>query len=124
MKLLVLGGSWFLGREVVEEAKRRGWDVTTFNRGRSAPDPDGVTAVHGDRSDPASLAYLAELGPWDAVVGTSASEMPPKVVLEGTQALAGATGRYVYVSTVSVYQGWQGLDRVVSGAAVPGRRRP
>ncbi|WP_327290325.1 NAD-dependent epimerase/dehydratase family protein [Streptomyces sp. NBC_01198] len=106
MKLLVLGGSWFLGREVVEEAKQRGWEVTTFNRGRSAPDPEGVTAVHGDRSDPASLAYLAELGPWDAVVDTSASEMPPKVVLEGTRALAGATGRYVYVSTVSVYQGW------------------
>ncbi|AXI81378.1 NAD-dependent epimerase/dehydratase family protein [Peterkaempfera bronchialis] len=100
------GGTWFLGREVVEEAKRRGWEVTTFNRGRSGPDPEGVTAVHGDRTNPQDLAYLAEFGPWDAVVDTSASELPPRVVLDGARALSKAVGRYVYVSTVSVYQGW------------------
>jgi nucleoside-diphosphate-sugar epimerase len=106
MKLLVMGGTWFLGRAVVEEALRRGWEVTTFNRGVSGLSPQGVTAVHGDRTDRNSLAYLAELGPWDAVVDTSASEMPPRVVLDGTRALNGVVGRYVYVSTVSVYQGW------------------
>lgn len=106
MKLLVMGGTWFLGREVVEEALRRGWEVTTFTRGVSGASPQGVTAVHGDRTDRDSLAYLAELGPWDAVVDTSASEMPPRVVLDATRALKDVVGRYVYVSTVSVYQGW------------------
>jgi nucleoside-diphosphate-sugar epimerase len=38
MRILVIGGTWFLGKAIVEDALSRGWDVTTFNRGRSGAD--------------------------------------------------------------------------------------
>ncbi|WP_371500263.1 NAD-dependent epimerase/dehydratase family protein [Kitasatospora sp. NBC_00374] len=106
MRVLVIGGGWFLGKAVVEEALARGWAVTTFNRGRSGAFFPGVQRVIGDRTSADDLSRLAEAGPWDAVIDTSAAEQPPKVVLAGARALEGATDRYVYVSTVSVYAGW------------------
>lgn len=106
MRICVMGGTWFLGRAVVEGALGRGWEVTTFNRGRSAGDVAGVESVRGDRTVVRDLETLAAHGPWDAVIDTSASEMAPRDVLLGTQLLAERTSRYVYVSTVSVYQGW------------------
>ncbi|MEV4560840.1 NAD-dependent epimerase/dehydratase family protein [Kitasatospora sp. NPDC049285] len=106
MDILVVGGGWFLGKAVVEEALGRGWSVTTFNRGRSGVVLPGVRQVLGDRTSAEDLARLAAQGPWDAVIDTSAGEQPPKVVLAGARALESATDRYVYVSTVSVYAGW------------------
>ncbi|MFA3839546.1 NAD-dependent epimerase/dehydratase family protein [Streptomyces aureus] len=106
MRILLLGGTWFLGRAVADNALARGWEVTTFNRGRSAPDLSGVEAVHGDRTNPDDLKRLAALGQWDAVVDTSASEMAPRQVLDGAAVLAAAADRYVYVSTVNAYTGW------------------
>lgn len=106
MKILVLGGTWFLGAAVVENALQRGWQVTTFNRGRSGQPAPGALTVHGDRTIPADLQRLAQHGPWDAVVDTSASSMAPRDVLHAARALEGVAGRYVYVSTVSAYQGW------------------
>ncbi|WP_198544956.1 NAD-dependent epimerase/dehydratase family protein [Kitasatospora sp. NRRL B-11411] len=106
MDILVVGGSWFLGKAVVEEAVGRGWAVTTFNRGRSGGPFPGVRQVIGDRTSTEDLARLAGQGPWDAVIDTSAAYQPPKVVLAGTRALEDAAARYVYVSTVSVYAGW------------------
>src|SRR5512139_3057706 len=49
MRLLLLGGTGFVGRVAATEAVRRGWDVTVFNRGGGRP-PDGVTALTGDRT--------------------------------------------------------------------------
>lgn len=95
MRILVLGGTWFLGRTVVEEALRRGWQVITFNRGRSGTPVEGTATVHGDRTIPADLLRLAEHGPWDAVVDTSASALAPKDVLAGAKALESVTGQYV-----------------------------
>ncbi|MEE1741171.1 NAD-dependent epimerase/dehydratase family protein [Streptomyces sp. BE147] len=109
MRILVLGGTWFLGKAVVEGALARGWKVTTFNRGRSGVDAEGVTAVHGDRTALRDLAGLAEVGPWDAVVDTSSSEMPPRAVLAATLSLRPQVARWVHVSTVSVYEGWPHL---------------
>ncbi|MEU0688449.1 NAD-dependent epimerase/dehydratase family protein [Streptomyces uncialis] len=106
MRILVLGGTWFLGRAVAENALKRGWEVTAFNRGRSGVAPAGTRTVHGDRTDARDLVKLAQHGPWDAVVDTSASELAPRDVLAGTRALQPVAGRYVYVSTVSAYQGW------------------
>ncbi|MBT2674380.1 NAD-dependent epimerase [Streptomyces sp. ISL-14] len=106
MRMLVLGGTWFLGKEVVVGALARGWEVTTFNRGRSGPDVVGVNAVHGDRTDPEDLYRLASHGPWDAVVDTSSSELPPCDVQLAARALADQAARWVHVSTVSVYEGW------------------
>jgi 2'-hydroxyisoflavone reductase len=105
MRLLMLGGTWFLGRAVVEEALRRGHEVTTFNRGISAPDVPGAQAVHGDRASPADLARLAASGgEWDAVVDTSG--YVPAVVLLAARALDGLAGRYAFVSSVNAYQRW------------------
>ncbi|MFB7198299.1 NAD-dependent epimerase/dehydratase family protein [Streptomyces sp. NPDC056240] len=106
MHILLLGGTWFLGRAVAENALARGWRVTTFNRGLSAPDLPGTEPVHGDRTCADDLKRLAGHGPWDLVVDTSASEMAPCQVLDGTRVLAAEAERYVYVSTVNAYRGW------------------
>ncbi|CAL9452643.1 NAD-dependent epimerase/dehydratase family protein [Streptomyces sp. enrichment culture] len=106
MKILVLGGTWFLGRAVAQAALARGWSVTAFNRGRSGTAPEGTREVHGDRTVHPDLLRLGEQGPWDAVVDTSASELAPRDVLAGAQVLESAAGRYVYISTVNAYRGW------------------
>ncbi|HEY8986202.1 MAG TPA: NAD-dependent epimerase/dehydratase family protein [Streptomyces sp.] len=106
MRILVMGGTWFLGKSVVEEALRRGWDVTAFNRGRSGQDVPGVRSVRGDRTQVADLDRLAGHGPWDAVIDTSSSELAPREVRLAAQALRDAASRWVHVSTVSVYAGW------------------
>ncbi|MFM9371902.1 NAD-dependent epimerase/dehydratase family protein [Streptomyces sp. Da 82-17] len=106
MKILVLGGTWFLGRAVAQVALDRGWEVSAFNRGRSGVAPEGVTEIHGDRTVRSDVAELASHGPWDAVIDTSASELAPRDVLAGAQALAPVAGRYVYISTVNAYRGW------------------
>jgi len=104
MRVLVLGGSAFLGRAVVELALARGHAVTTFNRGRTGRDVPGVEAVRGDRTVPADVARLVAAGPWDLAVDTCG--YVPAVVRHNAQSLAGCVGRYVYVSSVSVYAGW------------------
>ncbi|MFI9718928.1 NAD-dependent epimerase/dehydratase family protein [Streptomyces sp. NPDC052396] len=102
--MLVLGGSHFLGRAIAEAALRDGWQVTVFNRGKSARDPEGVTSVRGDRTNIDDLARLAGLGPWTAIADTSGMTL---AAVEGaTRILANSTTRYIYVSTVSVYAGW------------------
>ncbi|MEU8914792.1 NAD-dependent epimerase/dehydratase family protein [Streptomyces nigrescens] len=106
MRILVLGGTWFLGKEVVAGALRRGWDVTTFNRGRSGPDAPGTDPVRGDRTSPEDLCRLAGNEPWDAVIDTSSSALPPRDVLLAVGALHDRVARWVHISTVSVYAGW------------------
>ncbi|MFG2636652.1 NAD-dependent epimerase/dehydratase family protein [Streptomyces sp. NPDC048362] len=101
MRLLVLGGTEFVGRAVVTAALARGWEVTVFHRGRHRP-PPGVRALHGDRGTAAGLAALADHdGRWDAVVDTWSAA--PRAVLAAARLLRGRTGRYVYVSSRSVY---------------------
>lgn len=114
-RLLVIGGSWFLGRAVVDDAVSRGWDVTTFRRGRSGGDAPGVTLVRGDRTNTADLARLVDAGPWDAVIDTSG--YVPREVLAVARTLDPVAGRYVFVSTVSVYEGWP-VERLTDGSPV------
>ncbi|MER5579646.1 reductase, partial [Streptomyces massasporeus] len=59
MRLLMLGGTEFVGRAVVEAALGRGWDVTVFHRGRHDA-PPGVRSLLGDRTAPGGLAALAD----------------------------------------------------------------
>jgi 2'-hydroxyisoflavone reductase len=104
MRLLVLGGTRFVGWAVAADAVGQGWEVTTFNRGISGPDVAAVQALHGDRMRPDDVSRLVEAGPWDAVVDTSG--YVPREVLAACERLEPVTGRYIFMSTVSVYRGW------------------
>jgi 2'-hydroxyisoflavone reductase len=99
MRLLMLGGTEFVGRAVVDAGLARGWDVTVFNRGTRAPVP-GVRTLTGDRTRPGGLGALAD-GEWDLVVDTWSSA--PRAVRDTARALADRVDRYVYVSSCSVY---------------------
>jgi nucleoside-diphosphate-sugar epimerase len=104
VRLLVLGGTWFLGRAVVDAGLQAGHDMTVFNRGRSGGPPAGARAIHGDRAVRADLDRLADAGPWDAVIDVPG--VIPAQVRDAARALRGAVGRYMFVSTVSAYQDW------------------
>ncbi|RGC70259.1 hypothetical protein C5N14_07525 [Micromonospora sp. MW-13] len=100
MRLLVLGGTGFVGGATVGEAVRRGWSVTVFNRGLHGAPPAGVHLVRGDRTAPGGLAALAG-GEWDLVVDTW--DGAPRAVRDAARALHGSVGWYGYVSSGSVY---------------------
>ncbi|HEX6701435.1 MAG TPA: NAD-dependent epimerase/dehydratase family protein [Gaiellaceae bacterium] len=112
MKLLVLGGTVFLGRHVVEAALARGHEVTLFNRGRHGPDlyPD-AEKLRGDRND--DLTALRGRR-WDAVVDTS-GHAPPSVAA-GAALLAPAVEHYTFVSTLSVYADFPAVPRLHEGS--------
>lgn len=96
MRLLVLGGTRFLSREVAAQAVARDWDVTCACRGTSGTVPDGAAHLPWDRADhpPASVVS----GDWDAVVDVA--RLPSQV---RTAVAATAQAHWVFVSTVSVY---------------------
>lgn len=99
MKLLILGGTLFVGRHLVEAARSRGHEVTLFNRGLTDPDlfPD-VETLRGDRDG--GLEAL-EGRRWDAVVDTSG--YVPRVVRASATILADAVDHYAFVSSGAVY---------------------
>lgn len=99
MKLLTLGGTEFVGRAVVEDALKRGWEVTVFHRGRHQA-PPGAGELLGERGTEGGLAAL-EHGEWDAVVDTWSGA--PAAVRETARLLAGRARTYAYVSSRSVY---------------------
>jgi len=99
MRLLVIGGTRFLGRHLVEDALSRGHDVTLFHRGRSNPGLfPACTTIHGDRDG--GLGALAG-GRWDIVLDTCG--YVPRVVAASARALAPVVDRYVFISSISVY---------------------
>ncbi|MFJ6617135.1 NAD-dependent epimerase/dehydratase family protein [Kitasatospora sp. NPDC091335] len=104
MKILLLGGSSFLGRAYAAEALARGHRVTTFNRGHSAADLPGVEAVRGDRDRAGDLARLVDGRSWDAVVDTSAQQ-PAQAALSA-RLLGGRAGHYTFVSSVHAFADW------------------
>jgi 2'-hydroxyisoflavone reductase len=99
VRLLVLGGTRFLGRALVAEAIGRGHEVTLFNRGRTSPElfPE-AEKLRGDRT--ADLSSL-DGRDWDAVVDVAT--FLPRVVDLSVTALRGRVERYVYVSSISAY---------------------
>jgi 2'-hydroxyisoflavone reductase len=98
MRMLVLGGTQFLGRHIVETALAHGHEVTLFNRGQTRPDLfEEVEKLRGDRDG--NLAALRGRS-FDAVVDTSG--YVPRIVGE-TLAALGDVGHYTFVSSISVY---------------------
>jgi len=103
LRLLILGGTRFLGRHVVDAALERGHAVTTFTRGQQPThEHPAVMPLGGDR-DPRKGPGLAALasGSWDAAIDLSG--YVPRIVDASCELLASRVRRYVFVSSVSVY---------------------
>lgn len=102
MKVLVLGGTWFVGRHIVDALCRAGHAVTVFNRGRSPLAlPAQVERLRGDRDLGAAGLDALRGRAWDACVdcsGYTATHVRPSAEL-----LRDAVSHYVYLSAVSVY---------------------
>jgi len=100
MRLLVLGGTRFLGRAAVEAALARGHEVTLFNRGETNAELFPETEkLRGDRNG--GLAAL-EGREWDAVIDPSG--FVPRLVRDSAELLRNSVGHYVFVSSISVYR--------------------
>lgn len=100
MKILVIGGTRFVGRHFVDAALARGHDITLFNRGQSNADLyPNVENLRGNRDG--DLSALAS-GRWDAVVDTCG--YLPRVVRQSAELLADKVNRYLFISTISVYE--------------------
>jgi nucleoside-diphosphate-sugar epimerase len=99
MRLLVLGGTVFLGRAIAGHARTAGHDVTCAARSVSGNPPDGVRFVRIDRDDPNGLAPLAAER-FDAVADVSRH---PGQVRRAVAVLRSRVGHWTFVSTVSVY---------------------
>jgi nucleoside-diphosphate-sugar epimerase len=117
MRLLVLGGTRFVGRAVVEEAVSRGWEVDAVHRGVTGALPEGARSLAADRTDGGQLAQALGDRTWDAVLDTWAQA--PRTAQLAAQLLAGRAPRAAYVSSRSVYAS-MGSARDESAPVVPG----
>ena len=99
MKILIIGGTRFLGLHLVDSALARRHTVTLFNRGQTNPDlfPQ-IETVHGDREK--DLDKLSSRH-WDAVIDTCG--YVPRIVKMSAEALKDSVQRYVFISSISVY---------------------
>lgn len=119
--MLILGGTRFLGPQIVRAALAAGWEVTLFNRGRSNPELfKDLDQRVGDRNT-SDYASLAE-GEWDLVIDTSC--YIPKHVSAAIEAIQGRAGHYVVVSTISVYADSDDKETVVPLDAPLGQVEP
>ncbi|OEJ56854.1 reductase [Streptomyces agglomeratus] len=100
MRLLIMGGTEFVGRAVADDALARGWEVAVFHRGQHQA-PVGALDLRGDRTDSHGLAALAD-GEWHIVLDTWTGA--PTAVRDAAGLLADRAGHYVYVSSRSVYR--------------------
>lgn len=101
MKLLVLGGTRFVGRALIEDALAKGWEVTALNRGVTGSAPHGVASLRADRTSAPALVEALGDAKWDLVVDTWSGA--PAVAGIAAAALEGKVNRYGYVSSGSVY---------------------
>jgi 2'-hydroxyisoflavone reductase len=114
MRLLILGGTRFLGRHLAAEALARGHAVSLLHRGQSSADlfPEAEHLI-GDRDGNLEPLRGRE---WDAVVDTSG--YVPRIVRASAELLAGAVGHYAFISSISVYPGFPGVPRIDESSPV------
>ena len=123
LRILVLGGTGFLGPHFVEAARAKGHALTLFNRGKSNPtrfsgeDFKDIEQLRGDRKT--DLSALEGGRRWDAVLDTSA--YIPADVMRSAKLLAPRVGQYLIVSSISVYAKIDkpGLDETAPLAHLP-----
>ncbi|HDR7870489.1 SDR family oxidoreductase [Bacillus wiedmannii] len=101
MKILILGGTRFLGRAFVEEAVKRGHEVTLFNRGTNKEIFPEVEQLIGDRNDDVSSLVNRK---WDAVVDTCG--FSPHHIRNVGEVLRDNIKHYIFISSLSVYKDW------------------
>ncbi|MCU0293636.1 MAG: NAD-dependent epimerase/dehydratase family protein [Thermoanaerobaculaceae bacterium] len=108
MQILVIGGTRFVGRAIVQRLLTDGHGVTLFNRGRT-PDTFGtrVSRIVGDRSDPDAWRQALARRTYDAVIDVIASRQ--EHTRQAAGALAGRIGHFIHISTASVYLIREGL---------------
>jgi 2'-hydroxyisoflavone reductase len=101
MQILIIGGTGFLGRHLVEAALVRNHEVTLFNRGKSNPDlfPE-VETILGDRETDVKRLQQADRH-WDT--GIDVAGYLPRIVRLSAEVVKSNVGRYVYISSISVY---------------------
>src|SRR6266516_1405352 len=117
VRILVLGGTAFVGRAIVADALRTGAEVTLFGRGKTGTDLfPGVTRLIGDRDTGDSAARRE--GSWDAVVDCSG--YVPRHAGQAMDALGERAGRYLFISSHAVYR----LDGIGPGSTEDTPRRP
>ena len=97
MKLLIIGGTQFLGRHLVTAALARGHHVTLFNRGNYSPQ-QGVETIAGDRH---TELHKLEGRRWDAVVDTCGHL--PRAVRAAAEVLSDSVNQYVFISSQNAY---------------------
>jgi 2'-hydroxyisoflavone reductase len=102
MRILVIGGTKFVGRHIVEEALGRGHEVTLLHRGSTGADLfEKAEHLLADRNDTAALREVLRDRTFDATVDVCA--YVPRQVRTLAEALGSRGGHHVYISTVSVY---------------------
>lgn len=117
-RILMLGGTGFIGPHMVRYAMDRGHEVTIFTRGRSDVDlPEGVERLVGDRNDDHTAL---EGRTWDVVLDNNAQDY--RWVQKSTALLADSVEQYIFVSSISAYAlegfGWDNANRVLTEPAV------
>jgi 2'-hydroxyisoflavone reductase len=117
MRILIIGGTRFLGRHIVEAALARNHEVTLFNRGKTNPDlfPQLETII-GDREH--DLDKLSDRV-WDTVIDVAG--YLPRIVRLSAEVLEASVSRYVFISTISVYADFKkiGIDEAYTLAKMP-----
>jgi 2'-hydroxyisoflavone reductase len=103
MRILMIGGTRFLGRHLVESALARGHEVTLFNRGKTNPDLfPHLETILGDREKDINKL---EGRIWDAVIDVAG--YLPRIVRLSAEMLKSNVGRYVFISSISVYDNFK-----------------
>jgi 2'-hydroxyisoflavone reductase len=106
LRILILGGTGFIGPHQVQYARERGHSLTLFNRGRTAPELfPGVEQLRGDRAAGDLEALRGR--EWDVVIDNSSSN--PQWTRDSAQLLKDSAGQYLFISTQSVYASRAGI---------------
>lgn len=106
LKILILGGTSFLGPHLVEELQEHGHEVSLFNRGtQNSSILSTVEKLQGNRDGDLSAFKGRQ---WDAIIDTSGHL--PRVVEASSKVLAEATNHYTFISTIGVYKDFSKLD--------------
>lgn len=99
LKILILGGTTFLGPHLVQELQQHGHEVTIFTRGNQSSKFSNVEELQGDRDG--NLKALENRN-WDAIIDTSGHL--PRLVRDSSKLLTNSTNHYTFISTIGVYQ--------------------